>query len=304
MNIKSTTTVLAVDDEAYNLKIISYHLKNENLEVVTAGDGQEAWDLLVETPDKFDAVLLDRSMPRMDGMEALKKIKSHDGLKTIPVIFQTAMKHQDDILEGLQAGAYYYLTKPYKRDDLRTIVNAAVSDSIKYKKLESETAKVLKAFACLKKGEFEVYTPEQGEQLSALLSSACPEPRKVVVGLWELILNGIEHGNLGISYKEKSRLNQDNMWTSEISHRLSLKENEKKMVGIQMNCTEEQIEFVIEDQGNGFDWQEYIDISPERAFDSHGRGIAMACMYSFDKVEYCGKGNIVSAVVFLDRPAK
>ncbi|MCK5098774.1 MAG: response regulator [Desulfobacteraceae bacterium] len=72
---KSTATVLAVDDEAYNLKIISYHLKNENFEVITAGDGQEAWDLLVETPDKFDAVLLDRSMPRMNGMEVLKKIK-------------------------------------------------------------------------------------------------------------------------------------------------------------------------------------------------------------------------------------
>ena len=300
MNKKETVTILAVDDEAYNLKIISYHLKNENFEVVTAGDGQEAWDLLVETPDRFDAILLDRSMPRMDGMEVLTKIKSHKGLKTIPVIFQTAMKHQDDILEGLQAGAYYYLTKPYKRDDLRAIVNAAVSDSIKYKKLENETAKVLKAFSCLKKGEFEVYTPEQGEQLSALLSSACPEPRKVVVGLWELILNGIEHGNLGISYEEKSQLNQDATWMSEIEHRLSLSENKNKSVRIQMNSNDNNIEFVIEDQGIGFDWQDYIDISPERAFDSHGRGIAMACMHSFDRVEYHGKGNIVSAIVLKD----
>ena len=300
MNTKTTATVLAVDDEAYNLKIISYHLKNENFEVVTAGDGQEAWDLLVATPDKFDAVLLDRSMPRLDGMEVLKKIKFHEGLKTIPVIFQTAMKHQDDILEGLQAGAYYYLTKPYKRDELRNIVNAAVSDSIKYRKLESETAKVLKAFACLKKGEFEVFTPEEGEQLSALLSSACPDPRKIVVGLWELILNGIEHGNLGISYAEKSQLNQENKWTSEIQKRLSLDENKTKSVEIQMNRNNKAVEFIIKDQGEGFDWQEYIDISPERAFDSHGRGIAMACMYSFDKVEYLGDGSVVSAIVLVD----
>ena len=298
---KSTTTVLAVDDETYNLKIISYHLKNENYEVMTAGDGQEAWDLLVENPEKFDAVLLDRSMPRMNGMEVLKKIKVHDILKTVPVIFQTAMKHQDDILEGLQAGAYYYLTKPYKRNELRTIVNAAVLDSIKYRKLEAETAKVFKAFACLKKGEFEVYTPEQGEQLSALLSSACPEPRKVVVGLWELILNGIEHGNLGISYEEKSQLNQDSQWNSEIARRLSLRENETKSVEIQMTRNNKYIEFIIEDMGEGFDWQDYIDISPERAFDSHGRGIAMAVMYSFDKVEYSGNGNIVSAVVSLSK---
>jgi len=300
MDTKPTAIVLAVDDETYNLKIISYHLKNENYEVVTAGDGQEAWDLLVGSPEQFDTILLDRSMPRMSGMEVLRKIKSHDILKSIPVIFQTAMKHQDDILEGLQAGAYYYLTKPYKRDALRSIVNAAVSDSIKYRKLKSETAKVLKAFSCLKKGEFEVYTLEQGEQLSALLSSACPEPNKVVVGLWELILNGIEHGNLGISYKEKSQLNQDNQWTSEIQRRLSLRENEVKFVGIQMNRNNNHIEFVIQDQGNGFDWQNYIDVSPARAFDTHGRGIAMACMYSFDRVEYSGKGNIVSAIVSLN----
>jgi DNA-binding response OmpR family regulator len=295
-----TAIVLAVDDETYNLKIISYHLKNENFEVITAGDGIEAWDLLVENPRKFAAILLDRSMPRMSGMELLKKIKSHDILKTIPVIFQTAMKHQDDILEGLQAGAYYYLTKPYKRDDLRAIVNAAVSDFIKYKKLKDKTDKVLKAFAYIKKGEFEVFTPQQGEQLSALLSSACPEPRKIVVGLWELILNGIEHGNLGISYEEKSLLNKNNQWVSEIERRLSLHENETKSVEIQMNRYENDIEFIIQDQGDGFDWQNYLNISPERAFDSHGRGIAMACIYSFDKVEYHGNGNMVSAVVSLN----
>lgn len=297
---KPTAVVLAVDDETYNLKIISYHLKDENFEVVTAGDGLEAWDLLVKNPEKFDTILLDRSMPRMSGMELLKKIKLHDILKTIPVIFQTAMKHQDDILEGLQAGAYYYLTKPYKRDDLRAIVNAAVSDSIKYKKLKDKTDKVLKAFAYIKKGEFEVSTPQQGEQLSALLSSACPEPRRVVVGLWELILNGIEHGNLGISYDEKSKLNKENQWTAEIQRRLSLSENKAKSVEIHMNRYENDIEFIIQDQGDGFDWQSYLDISPERAFDSHGRGIAMACMYSFDKVEYHGTGNIVSAVVSLN----
>ncbi len=296
----SKATVLAVDDEAYNLKIISYHLKNENFEVITAGDGLEAWDLLNNNPEKFDAILLDRSMPKMSGMELLKKIKSHKLFNTIPVIFQTAMKHQDDILEGLQAGAYYYLTKPYKRDDLRNIVNAAVSDSIKYQKLKGETAKVFAAFACIKKGEFEVYTPEQGEQLSALLSSACPRPKKIVVGLWELILNGIEHGNLGISYEEKSKLNQDNQWLEEIHRRLSLKENETKSVEIQMNRYEDSIEFIIQDQGDGFKWHNYLDLSPQRAFDSHGRGIAMACTYSFDKVEYHGSGNLVSAIVSLE----
>ena len=89
--------------------------------------------------------------------------------------------------------------------------------------------------------------------MSALLSSACPEPRKIVVGLWELILNGIEHGNLGISYAEKSQLNQDNQWTAEIERRLSLSENKTKSVEILMNRDNRDIEFIIKDQGDGFD---------------------------------------------------
>jgi len=295
----STARVLVVDDEEYNLRIISHHLKGDNFEVVTAVNGLKAWNLLNENPETFDAILLDRSMPVMTGMEVLAKIKSHSLLKKIPVIFQTALTHNDEILEGLRAGAYYYLTKPYNKEDLKLIVNSAIADSTKHQKLQNETSKFFDAFACIKKGEFEIKTPKQGEQLSALLSSACPKPEKIVVGLWELILNGIEHGNLGISYEEKSQLCQQNEWIPEINRRLSQKEHKKKSVKIQMNRYENAIEFIIKDNGNGFDWHNYLDLSPQRAFDSHGRGIAIACTYSFDSVEYFGTGNIVSAIVSL-----
>ena len=53
----------------------------------------------------------------------------------------------------------------------------------------------------------------------------------------------------------------------------------------------------IADQGNGFEWRKYLDFDPERAFDTHGRGIAMANKVSFDQIEYCGNGNRVLAVL-------
>ena len=102
-----------------------------------------------------------------------------------------------------------------------------------------------------------------------------------------------------MNYEEKSELNHDNNWTSEVERRLSLKENKVKFVEIEMVHNSSQIMFTIEDQGNGFEWENYMDISPERAIDTHGRGIAMACVYSFDTVKYFGKGNIVTATVFL-----
>ena len=56
------------------------------------------------------------------------------------------------------------------------------------------------------------------------------------------------------------------------------------------------LHYRIEDQGEGFDWRKYLEISPERAFHTHGRGIAMSRMLCFDSLEYVGKGNEVRAV--------
>lgn len=53
------------------------------------------------------------------------------------------------------------------------------------------------------------------------------------------------------------------------------------------------------DEGNGFDWNKYLEMSPDRAFDMHGRGIAMARMLSFDDLQYQGKGNVVVGKVNL-----
>jgi len=53
----------------------------------------------------------------------------------------------------------------------------------------------------------------------------------------------------------------------------------------------------IADQGQGFDWKNYVEFSPERVFDLHGRGIAMSKAISFDSLEYCGNGNKVIATV-------
>ncbi|HLD95062.1 MAG TPA: response regulator, partial [Alphaproteobacteria bacterium] len=55
----------------------------------------------------------------------------------------------------------------------------------------------------------------------------------------------------------------------------------------------------IKDQGNGFDWKKYLELSPERATDPHGRGIAMAKTLSFSRLEYQGCGNEVVATYFL-----
>ena len=108
-----TPRVLVVDDHAPDRKLLTVHLQPEGYEVETAEDGVEAWGKLRADPQRYDVILLDRTMPRMDGMQLLGKIKDDEDLRMVPVIMQTALAEREEILEGIRAGAYYYLTKPY-----------------------------------------------------------------------------------------------------------------------------------------------------------------------------------------------
>ena len=102
--------VLAVDDNRTNLHILQVFLKKLGHDVILAENGEEAVQkFITESPD---LVLLDIMMPVMDGFEAARQIKAmcHDRWK--PIIFLSALNRDENLVEGLEAGADDYLTKP------------------------------------------------------------------------------------------------------------------------------------------------------------------------------------------------
>ncbi|MCD4667056.1 MAG: response regulator [Sulfurimonas sp.] len=102
--------ILAVDDEPFNLDLIeAAFMDYENVEITNATNGQEALDLL--DTESFDVVLLDISMPVMDGLEALNKIRENQKFKNLPILMVTANieKEHDAILRG----ASDFISKPY-----------------------------------------------------------------------------------------------------------------------------------------------------------------------------------------------
>jgi hypothetical protein len=105
------------------------------------------------------------------------------------------------------------------------------------------------------------------------------------------MLNAVEHGNLGISYTEKSELVEKGTWHAEVGRRLKLPENRGKHASVTFEREPGGIALTIEDKGAGFDWQSYMGLDPARALDAHGRGIAMSRMVSFDEVVYAAPGN-------------
>ena len=289
--------ILIVDDEPLIRNIIREYLNGMGYGTVEASDGIQAWSILQQSSHKFNAIILDRNMPNMDGLEVLKKIKSDSKLNNIPVIMQTGSTKKHEILEGLQAGCYYYLNKPFQKDVFVSIVKTAVSDHLNYQLLQEELKKQGESLMLLDSGSFSFHTLEESRVLTKLLAAACPEPDKVATGLSEILINSVEHGNLEISYAEKSNLLENQQWQQEIEYRLQQEKYASRYVSVQFIRNANEINIEITDQGKGFEWQQYLEVSPERSSHSHGRGIAMANLFSFDSIEYKGNGNSVKITI-------
>jgi len=113
----------------------------------------------------------------------------------------------------------------------------------------------------------------------------------------ELITNAVEHGNLGISYAEKTALCAAGRWEEEIRRRVALPENADKAVEVRFEHHSGESHIWIRDAGAGFNWPAYVSIDASRTEDPHGRGIALARTVSFDWLEYLGNGSEVHAVI-------
>lgn len=291
--------ILVVDDEEINLFIIQEFLRQESLELDLQNDPLQAWERLQAPDADYALVVLDRRMPGLDGLEFLRRMKQEPRFGDIPVIMQTAAASPDQVREGLQAGAYYYLTKPYEPEALISIVRGALEDRANRLRLRRGAAGLAETQKLLVAVEYRFVTLDDIAKLVPVLAAVSPRPHNVAPGLADLMVNAVEHGNLGISYHEKSLLKWEGGWEAEIQRRLALPEVVGRFGRVRCEKLTDRIVFTITDQGAGFDWARYLDFDPERAFDPNGRGIAMARMMSFSSLEYQGKGNVVVATVLL-----
>jgi two-component system, sensor histidine kinase and response regulator len=111
-----TPTVLIVDDNSNNVKIIAITLRSLNYKLVIATSGKSAIEMVDKT--RPDIVLLDVMMPGMDGYEACQIIKSKKENENLPIIFLTALNDKSNIIKGFDAGGVDYITKPFNKEEL------------------------------------------------------------------------------------------------------------------------------------------------------------------------------------------
>ena len=129
-----TARVLVVDDILANVKLLEARLQAEYFEVLTAYSGPEALEICAR--ERVDVVLLDVMMPGMDGFEVCRRLKAEAKTRDVPVIMVTALDQPSDKLQGLDAGADDFLTKPV--DEIALITR--VKNLARLKMLDDEMA--------------------------------------------------------------------------------------------------------------------------------------------------------------------
>ena len=292
-----TAKILLVDDEEFIRDITADNLAVLGYSVETAEDGLAAWEKISQAPAGYDLILLDKNMPRMDGIALLKQLKADERMVELPVVMLTGAGHPEEVAEGLAIGAYYYLIKPAPTHVLESVIKNTLQDAQYRRELRTRLSQQKNGLLLVRRAEIVYRSLQEARDLALLLADASLDPLRTVTGYSELLVNAVEHGNLSISYQEKSQLLLAGRWLEEIESRLHSARYAERQVSVLLEKTPMDCVVTITDQGEGFDWQNYLAFSTERAFDLNGRGIAISKAISFDRLEYLGKGNVVKTTV-------
>jgi phosphoserine phosphatase RsbU/P len=114
--------ILIAEDESVSRRLLERHLERWGHEVVAVSNGAEAWELF--QAGEFPIVISDWMMPRMDGLELIRRIRARQHSGYVYAILLTSKSQKEDIVAGMEAGADDFLTKPFDRDELRVRLRA------------------------------------------------------------------------------------------------------------------------------------------------------------------------------------
>jgi two-component system cell cycle response regulator len=187
------STILLVDDEKMNLRILRTILRKGNYRFLEAESGEGALKVLEQ--ENVDLVVLDLMMPGMDGFQTLEVIKGNSTTAFIPVIIASALKDSAAIERGLDLGANDYFTKPLSDDDRRFQLPLKVRNLIKMKKMQDELVNLNHE---LRKTQDKLIEKEKESAVVEMAGAASHElnqPLTAILGNLQLVMAKLPEGD-------------------------------------------------------------------------------------------------------------
>jgi anti-sigma regulatory factor (Ser/Thr protein kinase)/DNA-binding NarL/FixJ family response regulator len=248
----------------------------------------------------IDVMLVRAALKPVEIVQLLESLR--DNPRPAPVWTIILSRHQSstDRQRFIHAGARHLLSMPVEDATLSRVVRAALVDLAASKAIQDYVASHASAVGRMLSAVFEIRTLDEAQKLSTMLATNCPLPEKVAIGIWELLSNAIEHGNLEIDYDEKAKLLESGRFEGELARRLRQAPYADRVARVEFRRATKSIRLRVTDAGPGFDFRRFVeaDMPMDRP---NGRGICIARTLCFDRVTYRGLGNVVEVVMAIDR---
>jgi CheY-like chemotaxis protein len=285
--------VAIVEDDAGTRRYMEETIRSLGHEMRSAEDGISGLDLVRDWEPHL--VFLDIQLPGLDGLDVLAAIRD-EAIDTI-VIVNTAYGTEDHAIRALRLRANDYLRKPVRHADLipmlrkfEDIVAArlaptALPEFVLTRHCEVAFGNRLEDVARV--ADYLANEAEMGRDRPLTLG--------ITLGLVELLNNAVEHGNLGITGPEKTEAlsSSQRSYRDLVTDRQADPARSVRQVRVALTSTRDHADWVITDEGEGFDWRSVVgNLDEPDPLALHGRGIFLASCY-FDTVEYIGRGNVV-----------
>ena len=200
--------ILIVDDTPINLQLLSAMLTQRGFRPRPVTSGKAA--LLAAEAERPDLILMDVSMPEMNGYEACERIKARPNLRDVPILFLSALSQTEDKIRGFRAGGVDYITKPFLIEEIDARINAHLRSMQYQRDLQIQNSKLESAVAERTRALNEAYESlQQMDQMKRefflMLSHEMRTPSNGILGISELILescaNTTEMQELRSSYQ-------------------------------------------------------------------------------------------------------
>lgn len=286
-------TVLIIDDEELIRFSLRKKLSRFGYNVISLDKAEDALYLLKHEKQEVDFIITDIRLRKMDGIELLRHINILD--EPVPVLL-TGQGNVEDAIKALHYGACDFIRKPLDVNEVASIIRTVLK-----RKNEDQYTSSIGKYITYEKREFILPTDNDlcnivSHQLTMHLAGIglCNPmtAENISLVLREAISNSMFHGNLEVS-SEIREVEGVKAYNEKIEERKQVEKFSKRRVKVSYELTPEYVEYVIADEGPGFNYKALPDPrDPENFFNKSGRGILIIKIH-MDEVEWNEKGNCV-----------
>ena len=287
-------TIAVVDDEEQIRELLYKRLSKLGYKVISFEEAEDLLYLLKHDDMRIDLVITDIQLKRMDGIELLRHIKAHD--VPIPVLIITGYGNIEDAIQALRYGARDFIRKPFDLNELASSVNGILRG-----KKEEQYTENLGKFIAHEKRLFEIPVDSTicnvisyilTKDLTSIGICDKSTSENILLALREAIDNAMIHGNLEITSDviEKQGIKA---FYDMVEKRKKDDKFQDRKVTVYYELLDDYVEYIIEDEGTGFDYSTLPDPrDPENFYKKSGRGL-LIIRTLMDEVHWNGKGNII-----------